>query len=69
MNMKLIDPSDPLYFQQTSDGLYDRHHYKLVYKTGKKEYHKSWESMFTKMVSVTSNGPLTCRGVGHQTKR
>ena len=48
MNMKLIDPSDPLYFQQTSDGLYDRHHYKLVYKTGKEEYHKSWESMFSK---------------------
>ena len=31
MNMKLIDPSDPLYFRQTSDEPYDRHHYKLEF--------------------------------------
>ena len=48
MNMKLIDPSDPLYFQQTSDGPYDRHHYRLVYNTGKTEYYESWETMFAK---------------------
>ena len=29
MNMKLIDPSDPLYFYQTSDKPYDRHNYRL----------------------------------------
>ena len=34
MNMKLIDPSDPLYFRQTSDEPYDRHHYKLELSNG-----------------------------------
>ena len=34
MNMKLIDPSDPLYFHQTSDEPYDRHHYKLELSNG-----------------------------------
>jgi len=32
---QLIDQSSPEYFQQTSDGLYDRHDYKLLYTTGK----------------------------------
>ena len=45
MNMKLIDPSDPLYFQRSSDGLYDRHHYKLVYSDGHDKTHESWESV------------------------
>ena len=30
----LIEPSDPQYFTQTSDELYDRHTYKLVAKSG-----------------------------------
>ena len=34
MNMKLIDPSDPLYFYQTSDEPYDRHHYRVHMKNG-----------------------------------
>jgi len=32
-------------FTQTSDGLYDRHNYKIVFKGGRKEiYCESWES-------------------------
>ena len=34
MNMKLIDPSDPLYFYQTSDKPYDRHNYRLEFNEG-----------------------------------
>ena len=30
----LIEPSDPQYFTETSDELYDRHTYKIVSKTG-----------------------------------
>ena len=30
MMTKLIEKNDPRYFSQTSDGLYDRHHYKIV---------------------------------------
>ena len=48
MNMKLIDPSDPLYFKQTSDAPYDRHDYKLIFSNGKTEIHKSWESLQSK---------------------
>ena len=29
MMTKLIEKNDPRYFSQTSDGLYDRHHYKI----------------------------------------
>ena len=32
MMTKLIGKDDPLYFGQTSDEPYDRHHYKLVFK-------------------------------------
>ena len=31
----LIEPSDPQYFTETSDKLYDRHIYKVVEKSGK----------------------------------
>ena len=34
--MKLIDPSDPLYFRQTSDKPYDRHNYRLEFNEGNK---------------------------------
>lgn len=45
MNMKLIDPSDPLYFQRSSDGLYDRHIYKLVYRDKNDKIYESWEGI------------------------
>ena len=32
MMTKLIEKNDPQYFSQTSDKLYDRHDYKIVYK-------------------------------------
>ena len=32
--MEVIKPEDPQYFTHTSDGLYDRHHYRVVSKTG-----------------------------------
>jgi len=33
----------PKTFSQTSDKLYDRHHYKLVYSGGKETIFESWE--------------------------
>ena len=33
MMTKLIEKNDPRYFSQTSDKLYDRHHYKIVCNT------------------------------------
>ena len=33
MMTKLIEKNDPRYFSQTSDELYDRHHYKIVCNT------------------------------------
>ena len=32
--MKLIEPDDPLYFEQSSYEPYDRHNYKVVAKNG-----------------------------------
>jgi hypothetical protein len=43
MMTKLIPPTDPQYFCQTSDGNYDRHRYKLCYNSGKTEIYDSWE--------------------------
>ena len=34
-NTNLIQPSDPRYFTQTSDGSYDRHSYRIVLTNGK----------------------------------
>ena len=34
-NTKLIQPNDPRYFTQTSDGSYDRHIYRVVLKDGR----------------------------------
>ena len=33
MMTKVIEKNDPRYFSQTSDELYDRHHYKIVCNT------------------------------------
>ena len=41
---KLIDKNDPLWFGQTCDKPYDRHHYKLVYDT-KEIIVKTWEEV------------------------
>ena len=41
---KLIDKDDPLWFGQTCDKPYDRHHYKLVQDT-KEIIVKSWEEV------------------------
>lgn len=35
----------PKFFTQSSDGLYDRHHYKLINKNGTAETFKSWEAV------------------------
>ena len=32
--MEVIKSNEPQYFTQTSDGLYDRHRYRVVSKTG-----------------------------------
>ena len=40
-----IDPSDPRYFTETSDGMYDRHHYKIVSQDGKSMIVDNWEDV------------------------
>ena len=40
--MDLIAPEDPQYFNQTSDKLYDRHHYKVISTTGESVNVESW---------------------------
>jgi len=44
MTIKLIAKDDPLYFSQTSNESYDRHHYKLVFKE-KYVILKTWEEV------------------------
>ena len=41
---ELIDKDDPRYFSQTSDGSYDRHHYKIVCPN-KSFVVESWEEV------------------------
>lgn len=41
--MKLIQPSDPQYFKQTSNKPYDRHDYKVIKSTGEYVVVESWE--------------------------
>ena len=43
MTPKLISPDDSQYFTVTSIGDYDRHHYKIVSKTGKSVIVEDWE--------------------------
>ncbi len=40
-----IDPSDPRYFTQSSDGMYDRHHYKIVSDDGQSIVVDNWETV------------------------
>ena len=42
---QLIDSSDPMYFTVSSDGLYDRHHYKIIDTFGKSVVVESWEEV------------------------
>ena len=39
----LIEKSDPRYFSQTSNKMYDEHHYKVVTKTGDATVVDNWE--------------------------
>ena len=41
---ELIGKDDPRFFEQTSDGYYDRHHYKIVCKS-KSVVLESWEEV------------------------
>lgn len=41
--MSLIDPSDPLFFRETSSEPYDRHHYKVTKTDGRSLTVESWE--------------------------
>ena len=41
--MKLIPPSDPQYFKQTSNEPYHRHDYKVIKSTGEHVVVESWE--------------------------
>ena len=43
MMTKLITKDDPRYFSQTSDGSYDRHHYKIVSKHYATFIVESWD--------------------------
>ena len=42
--MQLIAKEDPRYFSQTSDGSYDRHHYRIVCQT-KSFVVESWDEV------------------------
>ena len=44
-NTKLIQPNDPRYFTQTSDGSYDRHSYRIVLTNGKSITVDDYEQM------------------------
>ena len=37
---------DPRWFAQTSDGIYDRHHYKVIFKDGQEQMFGSWEEAY-----------------------
>ena len=41
--MELIKPEDPQYFSLSSDELYDRHHYKVISKSGETITVDNWE--------------------------
>ena len=43
--MELIKKSDPRYFTQSSNSLYDRHTYKIVFSNGQSENYPSWEQV------------------------
>ena len=43
--MKLIERNDPQYFSETSDDLYNRHHYKIVTKSGDSIVVDNWLSV------------------------
>ena len=45
MMTKLIEKNDPRYFSQTSDGSYDRHHYKIVSKHYATFIVESWDEV------------------------
>jgi len=45
MTPKLITPDDPQYFTETSDGLYDRHNYKIVSKSGETIVIDNWQTV------------------------
>jgi len=40
--MSLIDPSDPLFFTESSSEPYDRHHYKVIKTDGMSLTVESW---------------------------
>ena len=41
---QLISPDDPQYFEVSSEGLYDRHDYKIVSKTGESVVVDNWQT-------------------------
>ncbi len=52
--IKLIEPSDPRYFTETSDQPYDRHHYEFVYSNGQSKTFDSWEEVRSEWFNVPS---------------
>lgn len=45
--MKLIEPTDPQYFEQSSTKPYDRHKYKLTFSDGRSMILESYEQVQT----------------------
>ena len=41
---QLISPDDPQFFEVSSEGLYDRHDYRIVSKTGESVVVDNWET-------------------------
>ena len=42
---QVISPDDPQYFTETSDGLYDRHDYKIIGKNGESIVVDNWQTV------------------------
>ena len=51
---KLIEPSDPRYFTETSSKIYDRHQYEFVYSNGQSRVFDSWEETRSEWFNLPS---------------
>ena len=57
--MELIQPTDPLYFKETSSAPYDRHKYKLVFKNRKAIIFEDWDLARAAWFNWCQTGCLT----------
>jgi len=73
-NTELIQPNDPRYFTQTSDGSYDRHLYRIVLANGEsltvddyeqmRSFWFNYDSKFLSHVEVIDDVKESVKGFG-----